>query len=111
MVNIFTDNAHDKDERTKICKKYNNIIKIIVIEGKARLAAEAKSLTDEIENELTKAFQYGINNIDKVIAEEQNNYSGIDVNDYLTNGIDFILDDEKIKAMKLFLTYLKEIEI
>lgn len=71
----------------------------------------ANKIPDEIENELTKAFQYGINNIDKVIAEEQNNYSGIDVNDYLTNGIDFILDDEKIKAMKLFLTYLKEIEI
>ena len=70
----------------------------------------ATKIPDEIEVELTSAFQFGINSIDKVVIEEQVNYSSIDVNDYLMNGISFILDDEKIKAMNLFLTYIKEIE-
>ncbi len=68
-------------------------------------------IPEEISEELIKAFELGLNSMNKVIAEEQKNYSGIDVKDYLTNGIDFILDAEKIKSMNLFLEYLKEVEM
>ena len=67
-------------------------------------------IPDEIKSELTKAFQFGINSIDKVIAEEEKKFIGIDVGNYLTYGIDYIFNDEKLKAMQLFLNYIIEIE-
>lgn len=64
----------------------------------------------EIKSELVEAFQFGINSIDKVIAEEEFFFLGIDVENYLTNGIDYMFNDDKIRAMKLFLNYITEIE-
>ena len=72
--------------------------------------ASAKKIPDEIVKELNAAFQLGINSLHKVIAEEQKNYDGIDVSDYLKNGIDYLFNNEKSNAMNLFLRYVKESE-
>lgn len=68
-------------------------------------------IPNEIQIELTSTFEMGLGSIEKVIAEEENNFRGINVKEYLTKNIKFILDEEKLKAMNLFLVYLKETEM
>ncbi len=73
--------------------------------------ASAKKIPNEISSELKAAFESGMNSMSEVIAEEQINYLGIDVKDYLTNGISFQLNEEKLIGMKLFLQLIQEYEI
>lgn len=60
-------------------------------------------------NKFNDALKYGINNIGKAI-QKYKSYSSMSpeiLTDYLTNNIDFDLDEEKKKAMKLFIDYIK----
>lgn len=60
--------------------------------------------------EFNTALKLGIDNIPKVIAElpKRNDF---DLDDYLTNKIDYRLTESKRTALKLFLTYLKQMKI
>ena len=53
--------------------------------------------------EFNKALHLGIQSIDKVVELEQKNYPGIDISFYLKNNIQFLLNEDKRKAMSLFL--------
>jgi chorismate dehydratase len=59
----------------------------------------------------TQAIKFGIENKKNVIEQlsHKSEYQEIDLNDYLNNCIDYELNDDKIKAMKLFLEYSKGI--
>lgn len=53
--------------------------------------------------EFNKALHLGIQSIDKVVKEQQSNYEGIDISYYLKNNIQFLLNEDKRKAISLFL--------
>jgi chorismate dehydratase len=66
-----------------------------------------KKLDSVIEKEFSKALQYGISNLDKALQELQYKFdTSIDKKHYLTEVISYNLDEDKEKAMKLFLQYL-----
>lgn len=66
-----------------------------------------KKLDDTFIENFNKANALGIENIDKVVAEE--NYSSYNLHQYYTQNISYILDEEKRKGLQLFLEYLKTI--
>lgn len=61
--------------------------------------------------EFNSALKTGVNNIDMVVKHFGNTGSikGSELNEYLTQNIDFNLNAEKRKALKLFLELLKEV--
>jgi chorismate dehydratase len=63
----------------------------------------SKLLDPDFVKEFNKALHLGIQSIDKVAEQEQKNYPGIDISFYLKKNIQFLLNDEKRKAMSLFL--------
>jgi len=70
-----------------------------------------KKIPQSISEELTSAFQLGINSIDKLIKEEKlkKNFAGFDIEYYLKHAINFSLDKEKLEAMNLFLKYTEDL--
>ena len=62
-------------------------------------------LSEEIIKTLNNAFCFGIENIDKVIAENQNQFPSTDVATYLKKNIQFNFDNEKKLGMKKFLEW------
>lgn len=70
-----------------------------------------KLIGNDFLSEFNAALAYGVNNINKVL--EQYGKSGVirgaDLHSYLTDNMDFILNDDKRKAIDLFLSYMKEI--
>jgi chorismate dehydratase len=64
-------------------------------------------LDSSIEKEFSKALNYGLSNLDKALNELQTKFdTSIDKKRYLTDVISYKLDQDKEKAMKLFLDYL-----
>jgi len=61
--------------------------------------------------DFNNALGYGVNNIDAVVREfgRSGTIKGDDLRRYLTENIEFILDDQKDKAMNLFLELLSTI--
>ncbi|MBN1822601.1 MAG: menaquinone biosynthesis protein [Prolixibacteraceae bacterium] len=72
--------------------------------------AANKSVEKKIQKELCDAFNLGLNNLDKVVSSEEKNYSGIDIFEYLTENIQFELDNEMNKGMQLFFELAKKLE-
>lgn len=72
-----------------------------------------KSFSLNFIEQFNKALEYGVKNIDKVV--EYYGKRGVMPPDvleyYLTNNIDFILDEEKKVAMNTFFKYLDEIKL
>jgi chorismate dehydratase len=70
-----------------------------------------KPLSPEFTNDFNDALSLGVNNIDKVAERfrESGSITGTELRKYLTENIDFILDNKKRDAMNLFLEYLKEL--
>jgi chorismate dehydratase len=70
-----------------------------------------------IDNEFIKTFnnalQYGLDHLDKVVKEYHQNFpeSPIDLHKYLTQNIDFVMDEKKKQSMKLFYDLLVEQEL
>ena len=64
-----------------------------------------KKLEEEFIDEFNAALAPGVKNIDAVVEEfgDTGTIRGSDLKDYLTHNIDYILDDDKKKAMTLFL--------
>ncbi len=68
-----------------------------------------KSLPDDFKTSFNNAIKFGAENKEKAIAMYPNKVpKHIDAYDYLTNNVNFILDEKKKEGMKLFLNYLKE---
>ena len=63
--------------------------------------------------DFNKALQFGLDNLDNVITEYNINFpnSPIDLKDYLTQNIDFYLDNKKKESIKLFYDLLIELEL
>jgi chorismate dehydratase len=61
--------------------------------------------------DFNNALSLGINNVDRVVERfgKSVSISGMELRKYLTENIDFYLDNKKRKAMNLFLDFLKEL--
>jgi chorismate dehydratase len=70
-----------------------------------------KLLPDDFTEDFNKALSYGVKNIDMVVDWIGNSGSitGAELRKYLTENIDFLLDDSKKKAMDLFLDLQKDL--
>jgi len=62
-----------------------------------------KKLTDEFVLDLNEALASGVSNIDEVTNQQQPFFPETDVKDYLTNKIQFVIDDKRKEAMNFFL--------
>ena len=67
--------------------------------------ASNKVISNEFINEFNIALKWGLDNRLDVIENYQPN--GFNLEDYLTNKLDFNLDKKKREAINLFLTYIK----
>lgn len=69
--------------------------------------ASNKPISPDFISEFNAALRLGIENIPVVISElpERNDF---DLGDYLTNKLDYSLTDSKMRALELFLNYLKQ---
>lgn len=65
-----------------------------------------KKLPESFVKEFNEASAFGINNIDKAVAE--NKIGDYDIEQYYKVNIKYDLDDKKREALKLFLKYLKD---
>lgn len=65
-----------------------------------------KKLSDDFIHAFNEANKLGVENIDKVISEI--NYNHFDLDMYYRENVSFYLDDEKRKALEMFLNFLKE---
>lgn len=67
-----------------------------------------KLLEDDFVSEFNKALGYGVSNIDAVVDRfgSTGTIRGSELKEYLTRNIDFKLNDEKRKGLKLFLELL-----
>ena len=65
--------------------------------------ASRKAVTPEFEERFTTALRYGLANMEAVIKVNAGNYPDVDISRYLTKSISYRLDQEKQKAIELFL--------
>jgi chorismate dehydratase len=70
-----------------------------------------KSLDKKFINEFNKALQLGVNNIDAVVKKygKTGAITGTILKKYLTENIDYIFNDEKRNALKLFLELMQKL--
>jgi len=70
-----------------------------------------KPIYDEFVDQFNRALQFGLDHIDLVVKEyvQMNPDSKIDLKDYLTNNISYLLDEPKKKSIKLFYQYMIEL--
>jgi chorismate dehydratase len=62
----------------------------------------SKNVSSDFEIAFNNSLAFGLQNLDKVIAEEQLHFPKVDVHDYLTHKIQFKFDDAKKDALKYF---------
>lgn len=72
--------------------------------------AANKKVTVAFEMAFNRALALGIENMQEIISQEQNNYPGVDISDYFAQNISFELDSEKKKGMKKFLELAGRLE-
>ncbi len=72
--------------------------------------AANKTTSPELEKKLNFAFESGLENISEIVEKEKAIYPEVDINDYFTNNISFVLDDAKRKGMQLFLDLARKLE-
>ena len=72
-----------------------------------------KNLGDTFKKEFNSALKYGINHIDDLIQSYDFSYLPKHINpkEYLTDNIDFLLDDKKYEGLDLFLKYAGEFQL
>jgi len=69
-----------------------------------------KKINEDFISKFNEALKYGVNNIPASIMNNKNNYpKHVDVFEYLTENISFILDEQKKKGMTLFLDYVNKL--
>lgn len=67
-------------------------------------------VTQEQVDQLSKDLSIGVSRIDKVIEEQEQLESTQDLASYYRNNIDYLLDADKNKALKLFLSEIAELK-
>lgn len=67
-----------------------------------------KKLDENFINLFSQALQSGLHDIDKVIAMEQMNFPGVNVQEYLGKRIQYHIDADKKRAMNYFLRLLDQ---
>ena len=69
-----------------------------------------KKVSKEFINEFNNALKFGVENIPIVVKEmgQTGIMKGQELEQYLTQNINFILDEDKKKALELFLSFLKD---
>lgn len=72
--------------------------------------AANKKIDPAFEDELNKAFKFGISQVEKVILEEKDKFPGTDLESYFTKNISFDFDDAKRGALKKFLELVRKLE-
>ena len=66
-----------------------------------------KKLESKLEKEFNQAISFGISNLNKALAQSQDNFeTSIDKKQYLTEIISYKFDNDKQQALKLFLSYV-----
>jgi len=72
--------------------------------------AANKKVSQQFQQDFDMALDFGIKNIDQLVALEQKNYPNVKVFDYFTQNISFEFDDLKKAGMKKFLELAKKLE-
>lgn len=72
-----------------------------------------EKIPESFMKEFNRVLRDGVEHIEQVIEEEELpvNISKLHMKNYLLNNIDYNLDAEKLKALKLFLEYMKQLEV
>ena len=73
--------------------------------------ASNKNVSESFEKEFNRALAFGIENTDKIVRIEKNNYQNVDIADYFAQNISFELDNEKRAGMKKFLELAQKLEL
>lgn len=95
--------------RTDLATEWNNFTGLPFVFA---CWASNKSFSSSFLSRFNKALAYGVNNIERVVdhyGEKGAMPPGV-LRDYLTNNIDFFLDEEKRIAMNSFFTYLDDLK-
>ena len=72
--------------------------------------AANKNVSEQFKEEFNRALDFGIKNISEIVKREQANYPCVNINDYFSKNINFILDNEKREGMKKFLELSKRLD-
>jgi chorismate dehydratase len=67
-----------------------------------------KNLDAGFINSFNTALSYGITHLSEVVEEQQPLFPGVDVQDYLSKKIQFVLDEEKRHALNYFLQLIEK---
>ena len=67
-----------------------------------------RKLDNEFLQMINEALSFGISHLDEVIAEQQTVYPDVDVRDYLSKKIQFVLNEEKKNALNNFLQLIEK---
>jgi len=62
-----------------------------------------KNVSEQFIKNFNLALGSGIKNISEIVKQEQTNYPDVDINDYFSRNINFILDEKKKEGMNKFL--------
>ena len=68
-----------------------------------------KKIDESFITEFNNSLKFGVDHIKQAVIEFPNNTKGFDAFDYLANKISYTFDDEKKKALELFLKLMKDI--
>lgn len=72
--------------------------------------ATNKEIAESFERDFNRALKIGVDEIEKVVLQEQSNYPNVDIADYFANNISFDLNDAKREGMKKFLQLAAKLE-
>ena len=72
--------------------------------------AAINKIPKQFETEFNNALRLGIENIDSIVKQEQNNYPSVNITEYFKNNIIFTIDERKKAGMNKFLELAKKLE-
>lgn len=72
--------------------------------------AANKPLKESFKNEFNEALSSELNNMERIASLEKEYYPDVDIFSYLTDNIQFELNEEKQKGMRLFLEMAKKLD-
>jgi chorismate dehydratase len=70
-----------------------------------------RKLDDDFIHQFNEALSFGVAHLDEVIAEQQPIFPGVDVRDYLSAKMQFVLNEEKKQALNYFLQLIEKQQV